>query len=60
MEKFVSNQTVELNNKKAAMRQTIASKKAIEDNLRDITKRKSIVEIEYQKVKEVYEQTKVK
>ena len=53
LEKFISNKVVELE----AMRQTVANKKAIEDDLRDVTKSKLIVEIEYQKVKE---QTKVK
>ena len=60
LEEFINDQVVELDKKEAAMKQTVANKKIVEDDLRDITKSKSILENEYQKVKEVYEQTKVK
>ena len=60
MEEFISDQVVELDKMEASMKQTVANKKTIEDDLRDITKSKSILENEYQKVKGVYEQTKVK
>ena len=41
------------------MKQTVANKQAIEENLRGVSKSKAIMEKECQELKEHYEQAKV-
>jgi len=43
----------------AAMKQTIANKQVVENDLKNISKSKSIMEKENQQLKEHYEQAKV-
>ena len=59
MEEYINDQVVELDKMEAAMKQTVANKQAIEENLRDVSNSKTIVEKQYEKVKKLYEQTKV-
>ena len=54
MEEFINDQVVELDKMEAAMKQTVANKQAVEDNLKSVMKSKSIVEKEYDKLKEQY------
>ena len=42
------------------MKQTVANKQAIEENLRDVSKSKAIMEKEFQQLKKLYKQTQVK
>ena len=59
LEEFINDQVVELDKMEAAMKQTVANKQAVEENLRDVTKSKSITEKQFEKVKKFYEQAKV-
>ena len=60
LEEFINDQVTELDKMEAAMKQTVANKQAIEDNLRDVSKSKTIMEREFQQLNKLYKQTKVK
>ena len=59
LEAYFNYHTNELSKLEAARKQTIANNQALEESIRDISKSKTFIEEEYQKVKELYEQTKV-
>ena len=60
LEEFLNDQVTELDKMEAAMKQTVANKQAIEENLRVVSKSKTIMEKEYQQLENLYKQTKVK
>ena len=60
LEEFINDQVTELDKMEAAMKQTVANKQAIEENLRDVSKSKTIMEKEFQQLKKLYKQMKVK
>ena len=55
MEEFINDQVVELDKMEAAMKQTVANKQAVEDDLKSAMKSKTVLEKEYDKLKEQYE-----
>ena len=59
LEEFINDQVTELDKMEAAMKQTVANKQAIEENIKDALKSKGIIEKEYQKLQEYHEQVKV-
>ena len=54
LEEFINDKVTELDKMEATMKQTVANKQAIEENLRDV------IEKEYQQLENLYKQTKVK
>ena len=60
LEEFINDQVVELDKMEASMEKTVANKQAIEENLRDVTKMKTVVEKEYQELNKTYMQAKVR
>ena len=60
LNEFINDQVVELDKMEVAMKQTVANKQTVENELKSVSKSKTILEKEYQKLEELYEQAKVK